>query len=138
MATKDIQRLEDRIASLETLLRRAGMPMPAEISEDPTQRPDYIEPGSDKHMAFLGLVEVTDPADEVVFEIWKSESGRKYRLVDPIGPYVGYADPKQASMVALRQKVASFESGPATVHDRAHELWVPEDLMPDLARLLRR
>jgi len=89
MATKDIQRLEDRLAQLEGLLRRAGMPMPSEISDDPTQRPDYIEPGSEKHLAFLGLAEVKDTADEVVFETWTSDSGRKYRLVDPIGRRCG-------------------------------------------------
>lgn len=135
---KQLAEQEKRVAALEELLRRAGMPMPSEVSDDPTERPDYMKEGSEEHLAFLGLARVEpDSLDELQFECREGKDGTKYRLVDPVGPYVGYADPKQAARIALLQKVAVFESGPAPVHDKAPPLWVPEDVKPELARLLR-
>ena len=130
--------LEKRVSDLENLLRRAGISMPREVSDDPTQRPDYIEPGGEGHLAFLGLVRVNpDESDEVGFDKRTGKDGTVYRLVDPVGPYVGYADPGQAARIALLQKVENFESGPATVHDKALEMFVPEDERPELARTMR-
>jgi hypothetical protein len=134
----DDKALEKRVAVLEELLRRWGVPMPAEEIDDPTQRPDYIEPGSDRHLAFLGLERVEkDSPEEMMFETLEGSSGQLYRLIDPVGPFVGYADPKQAARLALFQKVQSFESGEATVHDKAPRMWVPEDVKPELAKLMR-
>lgn len=135
--------LEKRVAGLEKqlnqaveLLRRFGITTPAEVSDDPTDRPDYMEPGSKEHLAFLGLV-TADANDALQFDTLDGENDT-YRLVDPVGPYVGYADPKQAAHLALYQKVESFESGHAVVHDKAPKMWVPEDVKPELARQLRR
>jgi hypothetical protein len=141
----DTTALEKRIAELEKtlrqtqeLLRRGGMPLPAEVSGDPTERPDYIEPGSERHLAFLGLARVPkDSLDAINFETREGANGDVYRLVDPVGPYVGYADPKQAARIALLQKVAGFEGGAPPVHDKAPQMWVPPDQKPELAKLIR-
>lgn len=136
---KRVAKAESEVAQLQELLRRVGLPMKAEISDDPTERPDYMEPGSDEHLAFLGLTRVEpDSPDEVQFETREGEAGVKYRLIDPVGPFAGSADPKQAAYLALLEKIASFESGPSVVHDRAKKMWVPEDKKPELARLMRR
>ena len=129
---------EKRIADLEELLRRLGVPTPSASSDDPTDRPDYMEPGSDEHLAFLGLDRVEkDSPDAVNFDTREGANGTLYRLIDPVGPYVGYADPSQAARIALLQKVAVFESGRPPVHDKAYPMWVPEDKKPELARLMR-
>ena len=136
---KRVLDLEGNLRRYEELLRRAGMPGLSETSDDPKQQPDYMEPGSEAHLAFLGLVRVdAGTQDEVGFDTRTGKDGSVYRLVDPVGPYVGYPDPGQAARIALLQKVESFESGPAVVHDKAPPMWVPEDLQPELARLMRR
>lgn len=130
--------LEKRIADLESLIRRAGIPMQAEVSDDPTQQPDYLEPGSEEHLAFLGLVRVDkDSPDAANFVTREGADGSLYRLVDPVGSYAGYADPKQAAWIALLQKVENFEAGPSVVHDKAPPMWIPEDVEPELARIMR-
>jgi len=123
--------LEKRVNDLEELLRNMGAPVQSEVSDDPTLRPDYMEPGSEDHLAFLGLVRVDpDVPDEVGFDTRTGKDGAVYRLVDPVGPYVGFADPGQAARIALLQKVENFESGPAKAHDKALDMWVPEDKRP--------
>lgn len=126
---------EGLLARMESLLRSAGMPLPSQVSDDPTDRPDYIEHGSDEHLAFLGLERVEEGVDELMFETYRGQTGL-YALVDPFGPYVGYADPKQAASMALRSKVMAFEAGKPPVHARAPEMWYPKDEMPELARQL--
>ena len=133
-----VRRLAGRLQSYEKLLRSAGMPMPSEISDDPTQQPDYIKHGSEAHLAFLGLVRVDpDEPDQVGYDT-RTGKGGIYRLVDPVGPYVGYADPTQAAKIALLQKLAVFEGGVPPVHDKAPPMWVPQDLKPELARIIGR
>jgi hypothetical protein len=133
-----LRQTQELLRQTQGLLRSAGMPFPSEVSGDPTQRPDYVEPGSDRYLAFLGLVRVEpDSLDEVQFVTREGQDGTKYRLVDPVGPYVGYADPGQAARIALLQKVAVFEAGEPPVHDKAYELWVPKDVKPELARTMR-
>ena len=131
---------EERIAQLEELLRRFGVAEPAGDSDDPTMWPDYIEFGSDEHLAFLGLVKLNKADAEIDraagLDTFEGTKGT-YRLVDPIGPYGGYNDPRQAANMALRQKVAVFEMGRPTVHEKAPEMWYPEDQMPELARMMR-
>ncbi len=130
--------LEKRVSDLEALIRRMGVSLQPEISDDPTQQPDYLEPGSEEHLAFLGLVRVEkDSPDAANFVTREGTKGGMYRLVDPVGPYVGYADPKQAAWIALLQKVENFEAGPSVVHDKAPTMWYPEDTMPELARIMR-
>ena len=137
MATN--KELEQRVKELEGFLRRIA-PGIMTSERDPVEQPDYMEPGSEEHLAFLGLVRVDpDSPDQVGFDTRTSKDGKSvYRLVDPVGPYTNYADPAQAARIALLQKVESFESGPATVHDKAPKMWVPEDLKPELARLIGR
>ena len=130
--------LEKRISDLEDFIRRAGIPMQVEVSDDPTQQPDYLEPGSEEHLAFLGLIRVDkDSPDAANFVTRVGANGDLYRLVDPVGPYAGHADPKQSAWIALLQKIENFEAGPSVVHDKAPQMWYPEDVKPELARIMR-
>ena len=137
MATAREKELEARIARLESAIGRV-MPVPVAESDDPTMRPDYIEFGSEEHLAWLGLVRVENATVDNLagFDTIKGAKG-EYRLVDPLGPYGGSHDPKQAAMIALRGKVDVFEAGPPKVHARAPEMWYPKDEMPELARAMR-
>jgi len=137
MVTAREKELEARIARLEAAVGRV-MPVPVEESDDPTMRPDYIEFGSDEHLAWLGLVRMDNPTIDELGGFATVEGAKgTYRLVDPIGPYGGSYDPQQAAMLALRGKVAVFEEGPPKVHERAPEMWYPKDEMPELARAMR-
>jgi len=123
--------LETRIRQLEAVL--ANMGLAAErASELPEDRPDYIAPGSPEHAAFIGLVQIDDPAEadgRVVFT--SRQTGSMYCLEDELGilRYYPGVDPEKAALTVLRQKVGAFESGPAVIPENAPPMWTPDPAM---------
>lgn len=127
MATN--KELEQRIKQLEALLGQF-VGRPPEEAVAPEDRADYIAWGSDKHAAFLGLVEL-ESADEADGRIMHTsrQSGRMFCLEDEITPFVHYADPHQVARLTLRQKVSELESAVPAVPEDAPPLWVPKRLL---------
>jgi len=59
MANNTITQLQKRIEKLEALLQQKAGAVVAP-SDDPKDRPDYVERGSDRHAAMLGLKKAVD------------------------------------------------------------------------------
>ena len=115
MATN--KELEQQIAELTALLARAGIgPQPLEPGAiPPEQRSDYIEFGSDKHAAFLGLerVDNIEEAEKSGYIVYTSPKDKSYRLLDEVGAarLMLPLEPSKGILMILREKVSSFESG---------------------------
>lgn len=131
MATQ--RELEQRIAQLEQLLAARGISAEAQSPGyvPPEQRSDYVEFGSDKHLAFLGLEKVGDveEAKASAFTVYHSpETGTDYRLLDEMGAALSLhgMDPEKAILMVLRQKVSAFESGPPKPFPGAPPRFNPE------------
>jgi hypothetical protein len=131
MATQ--KELEQRLAQLETELaalkgsereRTPGF-------VPPEQRRDYIEFGSDEHLAFLGLEKVADveQARANLYTVYTSpDTGTAYRLIDEMQAVqiMRPMDPDKSILMVLRQKVSSFESGPPRPFPGAPPRFNPE------------
>jgi hypothetical protein len=125
--------LEQRVAQLERRLAAQGIDPQASAGDvvPPEQRRDYIEFGSDKHMAFLGLARVED-AEEArrnLYTVYTSpETGDAYRLVDEMQAVQAMRpmDPDKGILMVLRQKVSAFESGPPQPFPGAPPRFNPE------------
>lgn len=116
MATS--KELENQIQALTELLEAHGIRQPRAPARALTERADHIEPGSEKHMAFLGLIQVKDKdeAAEYGYIVHRSrKTNTTYRLEDPVTPFMQYPDPMQVARLVLAQKVSSLESGPAKI-----------------------
>lgn len=132
-----IEELQSQIHQLTALLVQQGLQVPgvlSPVSDDPTERADYIEFGSPRHAALLGIIplETADEAGER--EIYESyTTGKKYCLEDePAALSRSPGRPmKDAILSELRQKVNQFESGPPTIPPGAPPLWSPHPL-PDV------
>lgn len=131
MATaKQMQAQIDKLqAQVAALLGMRGQPTP---KLEPTERPDYIEHGSEEHATFLGLIIVPedriDEAKADQFVLYTSrKTGKTYRLLDEITILRHYPsiDPGKAARVVLRQKVGELESGPPEVPENAPAMWQP-------------
>ena len=126
----NVKELEARIRELEAAMAARGISAPrAAAQEGP--RPDYVEFGSPRHAALLGLVEVVDEADAKDYITYTSPaSGKLWRLADSYEAVRTFPamDPEKAERVILRQKVGSLDSGPAAVPEHAPELWQPRDM----------
>ena len=97
MADKETSQLQKRIEQLEAALLQIRGKAP-EPSEDPKDRPDYVERGSDQHAALLGLKRA---GDEML-----QEDGWTFEDVTQYGP-AATADFLKAT---LRQKVSELKS----------------------------
>jgi hypothetical protein len=131
MATQ--KELEQRLAQLETELAalKGGERERAPGFVPPEQRRDYIEFGSDEHLAFLGLEKVADveQAEKAGYTVLSSlETGQTYRLIDEMGAVQKHPgiDPDKAIKMVLRQKMSSFESGPPRPFPGAPPRFNPE------------
>ena len=128
MAT--VRQLEKQLADLMELLERNGIYLPDRSAREPRERADYIEHGSPKHAAFMGLVPLAkdeiEQAQASGYVTYEGEKGT-YRLEDEIGAahLVPGTDPEKASLFVLRQKVSSFESGPPQVPANAPAMFRP-------------
>jgi len=124
--------LEQRLADLERLVAQAGIVAPRpEWTRDVTSRPDYVEFGSERHMALLGLVEVEDPdaAKEEGYIVHRSpRTGRIFRLEDQVTAFMNYPDPAQVARLVLTQKVNVLEAGKPPVPENAPPLWNPNEM----------
>jgi len=122
MATK-MERLENELAQLKGLLQSRGIFAPARPRTD-KERADYVEWGSERHMALLGLVKA-EPGDEADY-ITHSANGETYRLEDEVTPFMSFADPGKIAKLVLRQKVSEFQAGAPQVPAGAPSLWTPD------------
>jgi hypothetical protein len=100
MAEKEmsqLQKMQTRIEQLESALRQltGAVPKP---SENPKDRPDYVERGSAQHAALLGL----KPAggEKISIDGWTFEDVTQY----------GPAATEDFLMAMLRQKVSELTS----------------------------
>jgi hypothetical protein len=88
-----------------------------------TKRPDYVEPGSARHAALLGLREATDD-DEIQYDGWALQDVN----------LLGIAATDRAIREVLRQKVTSLtsktpviQSDDPTAPGYAPPIWMPDD-----------
>lgn len=125
-----VKQLEQQLADMRELLQKAGFYTPPSGEPDPAERGDYIEFGSDRHAAFLGLIEIEDEAaadGRITYKSTKTE--RWFVLLDEVTPFLNYPDPAQVAKLTLRGKVASLESGPPQPPPNAPDMWVPRDIL---------
>jgi hypothetical protein len=124
MAT--VKELEKRVEQLQALFvqitGRTAIPTDYDPKEHP---PDYVEHGSDRHAALLGLVEVDGEVSDEFIVYTSPDSGRMFRLEDQITAFMHYPDPMQVARLVLRQKVSELEAGVPPVPKNAPDLWVP-------------
>lgn len=123
MATR-MEQLEAQLAQLTGLLQAHGILAPRPAVSD-KERADYIEFGSEQHMALLGVAYV-EKGEEGQYITHQGASGKLYRLVDEVTGFVHFHDPKQVAALTLRQKVGELEAGPPPVPASAPPLWTPE------------
>jgi hypothetical protein len=123
--------LEAQLKALRELLRDHGIDTVEAVSEDVTDRPDYIAHGSDEHAALLGLVEVDNKEDTSGYTIFTSPStDRTWRLQDEgeAVRHFPHQDPEKAAILLLRQKLNELEAGKPDVPADAPPLWRPADM----------
>lgn len=120
-----IEELQQQVADLQAKLARL-VPKPAPVAHGP----DYIENGSARHAAFLGIAEVQDVEQAIKdgYTVYTSPRTQKsYRLEDEIGSVRFYpgVEPAKAIVLVLRQKVNEFEA-PDTVPTDAPPMFTGE------------
>jgi len=124
----NVKELEARVRELEVLLGAHRGTDGGAAGDGP--RPDFIEFGSPRHAALLGLVKVDETEDTThLFTYTSPHSGVTYRLADEYEPVRLFPamDPEKAAWVILRQKVGELEGGPPPVPEGAPEMWRPRD-----------
>jgi len=125
MATAN--QLEKQIQALTELLAAHGIRQPRASAALPEDRADYIPHGSEKHMIFLGLIQVEDvkkAEEEYGYIVYRSpKTGTTYRLEDQVTPYMTFPNPMVVARLVLAQKVSSLESGPPQAPANAPSLW---------------
>jgi len=138
MATN--KELEKRLNDLEEqnrLLRKLVPGLEVQSGEvDIEERADFFPHGSEKHAAFLGLIEIVgedelEDAKLMDYVFYESPStGRIWRLEDELGVQQAYPtiDPTKSVRLVLRQKISSFEGGKPPIPDTAPMLLVPSNV----------
>lgn len=129
--TSEIEALRAELAQLKSLLHgMAGVP-------DKTKsggQSDFIDWGSKRHAALLGIEQVPDEKDllpgDISFRSPKSD--KLYKLSDPVTPFMHFAQPTEIARLVLRQKVSSFESGRPQVPADAPPLMTFGQLLPGM------
>lgn len=125
-----LEDLQNEIAVLRGLLAQAGIIQ--NRAQRKQEQTDYVEYGSTRHAAFLGIVEVDDieQAMRDGYTVYTSVSTKKtWRLEDEIGILKNYPgiDPSKAALLVLRQKVATFEAGKPPIPANAPPMYVNEE-----------
>ncbi len=123
MATAKEKELETKLRDVLMTLEAHGIRKPVERAEKAEDRGDYIEFGSDKHAAFLGLVPAK-PGDEERITYTSPRTQKTFALEDEVTQFMHYPDPKQVAGLVLQQKVNVLESEP-TVPEGAPPMWRP-------------
>jgi len=118
-----IEQLEAQLTQLKGLLQARGIFAPS-LPRTDKERADYVEWGSERHKALLGLVEV-EPGDEADY-ITHTSQGVTFRLEDEVTPFMSFADPGKIAKLVLRQKVSEFQAGAPEVPVGAPSLWTPD------------
>lgn len=122
--------LKEQVKILRAMVTQlAGYDPLAATSDEPKDRPDYVEFGSPRHAAILGLlrIENNDVVDFITFT--SPVNGQVYRLEDEVTPFMHYSDPSQVARLVLRQKVSEFEAGAPPVPENAPLMWMPRTLV---------
>jgi len=112
-----IDELTEKVEQLERILAQRGIKAPVVQAE---HGPDYIAHGSEKHAAFLGLVEVKEGDKTITLTTFASpRTGRIFRLEDELGAVANYPgiDPEKAMKLVLQQKVNELEIAPTVPAD---------------------
>lgn len=131
--------LAQEVAEMRELLASLGIERP-QGRVPPEERRDHIAFGSDEHLVFLGLERVDDvaEAEENRYVVYVSpETKQAYRLTDEMQAVQRYPniDPDKATLLELRQKVSTFESGPPKPHAGAPKRFIPPG-DPEYTRIL--
>ena len=105
MASESLAQLQKRIEQLEASLRKTAGAVVAP-SKNPKDRPDYVERGSDRHAAMLGLKKAKD--EELALEGWTLED------ITQFGP----SATKEYLTRVLEQKVNELTSPVPPVQSR--------------------
>ena len=115
---QEVKSLKEELQSLKAMLGiRSDTTVPDE------DRADYMEHGSDQHLAFLGLVPA-EPGDKDHITFTSPRSGKTFRLEDELGQFMNFHDPEKAAQLTLQQKVNELEIKPE-VPDNAQPIWQP-------------
>lgn len=122
-----LEELQAQVDQLTKLLAQMGIRLPAGKAESQS---DYIEHGSARHAALIGVIIVDDVAKAKAdgYTVYTSPTtGRVYRLEDEVGTmhYYPGLDPDKVFQVVLRQKVNVLESGKPQVPANAPEMFQP-------------
>ena len=115
------QEVKDLKEELQALKAMLGIRSEAVVAAE--DRADYMEHGSEDHIAFLGLVPA-EPGDEDHIVFTSPRSGNTFRLEDELGQFMNFHDPEKAAQLTLQQKVNELEIAP-TVPDTALPMWQP-------------
>ena len=127
MATN--KELEARIKQLEALIEQIAPGAASAPSDEPTERPDYIEFGTPRHAVHLGLILLEDgerpPMQQRI--ILPGQDGQLYCLEDELGAmkYHPGLSLDEAVPVILRQKIGEYEAGPPQVPEDAPPIRTP-------------
>lgn len=122
MTTK-IQKLEQQLISLQETLAAHGIGLPSVTGASDKDRADYIEHGSEQHMALLGLMYV-EKDDEINY-ITRESNGKTYRLEDEVTAFMHFPDPPKIAGLVLGQKIRELETKPE-VPQNTPPLWTPD------------
>lgn len=120
--TTRTQKLEQQVEALQQALAAHGIGLPSATKISDKDRADYIEHGSEKHMALLGLVYI-EKGDDIPY-ITHESNGKTYRLEDEVTAFMHYPDPPKIARLVLGQKVRELETKPEPPQN-APPLWMP-------------
>lgn len=130
---QEVQQLRADLQRAVQIMEAAGLVQPP-VSDDPRDRPDFVDfgPDSPKYAAMLGLVILEEGQEPPMgqMHIAKGQFGI-YCLEDEIGAMGKYPGLSldEAVPVILRQKINSYESGQPPVPANAPPMWTPEPLI---------
>jgi len=115
------QEVKDLKEELRALKAALGIRETEVVSAE--DRADFIAPGSEQHVAFLGLVPAeSGNGDHITYT--SPRTGTTYRLEDEIMAFMNFHDPEKAARLTLQQKVNELEI-PPTVPESAPPIWRP-------------
>jgi hypothetical protein len=127
MATN--RELEARVKQLEALIEQIAPGAASVPSDEPTERPDFIDFGSPRHAVHLGLILLDDGESPPMQQriILPGKDGQLYCLEDELGVMRFHPGLTldEAAPVILRQKIGEYEAGPPQVPDSAPPMWTP-------------
>jgi len=121
--SEDLKALQDQVSQLTELVKQQQQFISAMTGVGPKKptgaQTDYVEWGSERHAAMLGIVTVANEKDLLPGDVsYRSPTTKKlFKLEDPITQFMTFARPIEVANLVLRQKVACFEAGKPVVPD---------------------